>query len=118
LVTGENIVLNAQDGKKIIEILDGNWRSDGTPACDNDFEMIILEKHYFYHSDCGTLFDRENRTYLFVEEEHKDAINQILFSQKGLGEFIETTCNIFHYEQSCSFFGSCGFAIDKQLYTM
>jgi len=69
MITGEKLVLNSQEGNILAGALDENWLSDASPSCDFDFEIVIIEKRYLYHSDCGTLFDIEGRVYKCLDED-------------------------------------------------
>ena len=63
----------------------GTWHTEGTAECANDCKLIIDERTYYYHSECGTFNDKENNQNLPVTAEEKESINVILAQYITLG---------------------------------
>ena len=71
--------LNEEEVKIIADIIeDGSWNTEGTAECANDCKLIIDERTYYYHSECGTFNDKENNQNLPVTAKEKENINVIL----------------------------------------
>ena len=71
--------LNEEEVKIIADIIEnGSWNTEGTAECANDCKLIIDERTYYYHSECGTFNDKENNQNLSVTVEKKESINVIL----------------------------------------
>lgn len=66
-------------------IENGTWNTEGTAECANDCKLIIDERIYYYHSECGTFNDKENNQNLPVTAEEKESINVILAQYVTLG---------------------------------
>ena len=79
---GDKIYNLTEEEEKIIAdiIENGAWNTEGTAECANDCELIIEERTYYYHSECGTFNDKENNQNLPVTAEEKESIN-VIFSQ-------------------------------------
>ena len=58
---------------------------EGTAECANDCKLVIDDRTYFYHSECGTFNDKENNQNLSVTGEEKESINAILAQYITLG---------------------------------
>ncbi len=71
--------LNEEEVKIIADIIEnGSWNTEGTAECANDCKLIIDERTYYYHSECGTFNDKENNQNLPVTAKEKESINVIL----------------------------------------
>ena len=71
--------LNEEEVKIIANIIEnGSWNTEGTAECANDCKLIIDERTYYYHSECGTFNDKENNQNLPVTAKEKENINVIL----------------------------------------
>ena len=71
--------LNEEEVKIIADIIEnGSWNTGGTAECANDCKLIIDERTYYYHSECGTFNDKENNQNLPVTAKEKENINVIL----------------------------------------
>lgn len=71
--------LNEEEIKIIADIIEnGTWNTEGTAECANDCKLIIDERTYYYHSECGTFNDKENNQNLPVTAKEKESINVIL----------------------------------------
>ena len=78
--------LTEEEVKIIADIIEnGTWNTEGTAECANDCKLIIDERTYYYHSECGTLNDKENNQNLPVIAEEKESINAILAQYITLG---------------------------------
>ena len=78
--------LNEEEVKIIADIIeDGTWNTEGTAECANDCKLIIEERTYYYHSECGTFNDKENNQNLSVTAKEKESINVILAQYITLG---------------------------------
>ena len=78
--------LNEEEVKIIADIIeDGTWNTEGTAECANDCKLIIDERTYYYHSECGTFNDKENNQNLSVTAKEKESINVILAQYVTLG---------------------------------
>ena len=78
--------LNEEEVKIIADIIEnGTWNTEGTAECANDCKLIIDERTYYYHSECGTFNDKENNQNLSVTVEKKESINVILAQYITLG---------------------------------
>ena len=78
--------LNEEEVKIIADIIeDGTWNTEGTAECANDCKLIIEERTYYYHSECGTFNDKENNPNLSVTAKEKESINVILAQYVTLG---------------------------------
>ena len=71
--------LSEEEVKIITDIIEkGTWSTEGTADCANDCKLIIGERTYYYHSECGTFNDKENNQNLSVTAKEKESINVIL----------------------------------------
>ena len=71
--------LKKEEVKIIADIIEnGSWNTEGTAECANDCKLIIDERTYYYHSECGTFNDKENNQNLPVTAKEKENINVIL----------------------------------------
>ena len=78
--------LTEEEVKIIADIIEnGIWNTEGTAECANDCKLIIDERTYYYHSECGTFNDKENNQNLPVTAEEKESINAILAQYITLG---------------------------------
>ena len=78
--------LTEEEVKIIADIIEnGTWNTEGTAGCANDCKLIIDERTYYYHSECGTFNDKENNQNLPVTAEEKESINAILAQYITLG---------------------------------
>ena len=78
--------LTEEEVKIIADIIEnGTWNTEGTAECANDCKLIIDERTYYYHSECGTFNDKENNQNLPVTAEEKESINAILAQHITLG---------------------------------
>ena len=78
--------LNEEEVKIIANIIEnGTWNTEGTAECANDCKLIIDERTYYYHSECGTFNDKENNQNLPVTTKEKESINVILAHYITLG---------------------------------
>ena len=78
--------LTEEEVKIIADIIEnGTWNTEGTADCANDCKLIIDERTYYYHSECGTFNDKENNQNLPVTAEEKESINAILAQYITLG---------------------------------
>ena len=78
--------LTEEEVKIIADIIgNGTWNTEGTAECANDCKLIIDERTYYYHSECGTFNDKENNQNLSVTVEKKESINVILAQYITLG---------------------------------
>ena len=78
--------LNEEEVKIIADIIEnGSWNTEGTAECANDCKLIIDERTYYYHSECGTFNDKENNQNLSVTAKEKESINVILVQYITLG---------------------------------
>ncbi len=78
--------LTEEEVKIIADIIENNtWSTEGTAECANDCKLIIDERTYYYHSECGTFNDKENNQNLPVTAEEKESINAILAQYITLG---------------------------------
>ena len=78
--------LTEEEVKIIADIIEnGTWNTEGTAECANDCKLIIDERTYYYHSECGTFNDKENNQNLPVIAEEKESINAILAQYITLG---------------------------------
>ena len=78
--------LNEEEVKIIADIIEnGSWNTEGTAECANDCKLIIDERTYYYHSECGTFNDKENNQNLPVTAKEKESINVILAHYITLG---------------------------------
>ena len=78
--------LNEEEVKIIAEIIENHtWNTEGTAECANDCKLIIDERTYYYHSECGTFNDKENNQNLPVTTKEKESINVILAHYITLG---------------------------------
>ena len=77
---------NEEEVKIIADIIEkGTWNTEGTAECANDCKLIIDERTYYYHSECGTFNDEKNNQNLPVTAEEKENINVILAQYVTLG---------------------------------
>ena len=74
------------------------WNTEGTAECANDCKLIIGERTYYYHSECGTFNDKENNQNLPVTAEEKESINVILAQYITLWFRVEE-CAIYKGEE-------------------
>lgn len=78
--------LTEEEVKIIADVIEnGTWNTEGTAECANDCKLIIDERTYYYHSECGTFNDKENNQNLPVTAEEKESINAILAQHITLG---------------------------------
>ena len=78
--------LTEEEVKIIADVIEnGTWNTEGTAECANDCKLIIDERTYYYHSECGTFNDKENNQNLPVTAEEKESINAILAQYITLG---------------------------------
>ena len=78
--------LTEEEVKIIADIIgNGTWNTEGTADCANDCKLIIDERTYYYHSECGTFNDKANNQNLPVTAEEKESINAILAQYITLG---------------------------------
>ena len=78
--------LTEEEVKIIADIIENDtWNTEGTAECANDCKLIIDERTYYYHSECGTFNDKENNQNLPVTAEEKESINAILAQYITLG---------------------------------
>ena len=78
LITEEEMVLTADEGQLIVDIMESiNW-VEGAPACDNDYIITVINDTYYYHSDCGTFFDIVNNKSKSLSEEEKERVNNYI----------------------------------------
>ena len=71
--------LTEEEVKIIADVIEnGTWNTEGTAECANDCKLIIDERTYYYHSECGTFNDKENNQNLPVTAKEKESINVIL----------------------------------------
>ena len=78
--------LTEEEVKIIADIIgNGTWNTEGTAECANDCKLIIDERTYYYHSECGTFNDEKNNQNLPVTAEEKENINAILAQYITLG---------------------------------
>ena len=78
--------LTEEEVKTIADIIEnGTWHTEGTAECANDCKLIIDERTYYYHSECGTFNDKANNQNLPVTAEEKESINVILAQYITLG---------------------------------
>ena len=78
--------LTEEEVKIIADIIgNGTWNTEGTADCANDCKLIIDERTYYYHSECGTFNDKENNQNVPVTAEEKENINVILAQYVTLG---------------------------------
>ena len=78
--------LSEEEVKIITDIIEkGTWSTEGTADCANDCKLIIGERTYYYHSECGTFNDKENNQNLSVTAQEKESINIILAQYITLG---------------------------------
>ncbi|NBK91958.1 hypothetical protein D5278_08195 [bacterium 1XD21-13] len=78
--------LTEEEVKIIADVIEnGTWNTEGTAECANDCKLIIDERTYYYHSECGTFNDNENNQNLSVTAEEKESINIILAQYITLG---------------------------------
>ena len=78
--------LTEEEVKIIADIIEnGTWNTEGTADCANDCKLIIDERTYYYHSECGTFNDEKNNQNLPVTAEEKENINAILAQYITLG---------------------------------
>ena len=48
--------LTEEEVKIIADIIEnGTWNTEGTAECANDCKLVIDDRTYFYHSECGKL---------------------------------------------------------------
>ena len=79
-------IYGTKEVKIIADIIEkGTWNTEGTAECANDCKLIIDERTYYYHSECGTFNDKENNQNLPVTAEEKESINVILAQYVTLG---------------------------------
>ena len=78
--------LTEEEVKIIADVIEnGTWNTEGTAECANDCKLVIDERTYYYHSECGTFNDKENNQNLPVTAEEKESINAILAQYITLG---------------------------------
>ena len=78
--------LTEEEVKIIADIIENStWNTEGTAECANDCKLIIDERTYYYHSECGTFNDKENNQNLPVTAEEKESVNAILAQYITLG---------------------------------
>ena len=78
--------LTEEEVKIIADIIENDtWNTEGTAECANDCKLVIDDRTYFYHSECGTFNDKENNQNLSVTGEEKESINAILAQYITLG---------------------------------
>ncbi len=78
--------LTEEEVKIIADIIEnGTWNTEGTAECANDCKLIIDERTYYYHSECGTFNDKVNNQNLSVTAKEKESINVILAHYITLG---------------------------------
>ena len=78
--------LTEEEVKIIADVIEnGTWNTEGTAECANDCKLIIDERTYYYHSECGTFNDKENNQNLPVTAEEKESINAVLAQYITLG---------------------------------
>ena len=79
-------IYGTKEVKIIADIIEnGTWNTEGTAECANDCKLIIDERTYYYHSECGTFNDEKNNQNLPVTAEEKENINAILAQYITLG---------------------------------
>lgn len=78
--------LTEEEVNIITDIIEkGVWSTEGTADCANDCKLIIGERTYDYHSECGTFNDNLNNQNLSVAAKEKKSINAILARYITLG---------------------------------
>ena len=78
--------LTEEEVKIIADIIEnGTWNTEGVAECANDCKLIIDERTYYYHSECGTFNDKMNNQNLSVTAKEKESINAILVRYIILG---------------------------------
>ena len=51
-------IYGTKEVKIIADVIEnGTWNTEGTAECANDCKLIIDERTYYYHSECGTFND-------------------------------------------------------------
>lgn len=93
--------LTEEEVKTIADIIEnGTWHTEGTAECANDCKLIIDERTYYYHSECGTFNDKANNQNLPVTAEEKESINVILaqYITLGLEQFMRLSLRLFCLE--------------------
>ena len=91
--------LTEEEVKIIADIIEnGTWNTEGTAECANDCKLIIDERTYYYHSECGTFNDKEDNQNLPVTAEEKESINVILAQYITLWFRVEE-CAIYKGEE-------------------
>ena len=91
--------LTEEEVKIIADIIEnGTWNTEGTAECANDCKLIIGERTYYYHSECGTFNDKEDNQNLPVTAEEKESINVILAQYITLWFRVEE-CAIYKGEE-------------------
>ena len=79
-------IYGTKEVKIIADIIEkGTRNTEGTADCANDCKLIIDERTYYNHSECGTFNDKENNQNLPVTAEEKESINVILAQYVTLG---------------------------------
>lgn len=72
-------ITEAEDITTISTILfSGSWNSEGTTDCLCNIQITIDETTYLYHSECGTFNDNINQSYLSLDDEAKNVVNELL----------------------------------------
>ena len=57
--------LTEEEVEIIADIIEnGTWNTEGTTECANDCKLIIDERTYYYHSECGTFNDKREQSEL------------------------------------------------------
>ena len=75
----ETYTLNPGEIEQITGIIEnGDWNTEGTADCSNNYKLTINEATNYYHSECGTLNDNLNNRYLTVTDAEKENINAVL----------------------------------------
>ena len=91
--------LTGEEIKKIADIIEnGTWNTEGTAECANDYKLMVDERTYYYHSECGTFNDKENNQNLLVTAEEKESINVILARNLGIQQFRMTKVSDSEFE--------------------
>lgn len=77
--TEDTYKLTMEEIEQITEIIEnGNWNTEGTADCANDYNFTINGETYSYHSECGTLNDNLNNRSLTATDAEKELINAVL----------------------------------------
>lgn len=81
-MTGAVQTLEEADAKFIAELVYSEGWTDETSECDCDVEFMLGKDKVEYHSECGTFSDYSSGKSMALDDELKNAVNDVLENYK------------------------------------